>query len=542
MTSELRTAFALLLLMTVSLKAQELSRPRLWTVDLEGAVTKFYGDAVDNRFSNGGALGIRHYIRPLSSRWDLYGGLSFGAFDLAWRCPASQARLMDTTRFREGDLLRGFVAPITLTAQARTPLGPRADLTLGLGLEFVYYSPQDDKGFSLPRTSDHGNWSLGLPLRAQIDYHLSDVLALTFHGTWHATFSDALDEWSIGSAGDHFLAFGLGVAYSFPAPVTDGDFDGLADDVERQITHTNPELPDTDSDGLFDGEEGRLGANPLLRDSDGDGLLDGEEVHRWGTSPTDPDSDGDGLTDLKETVLGTVPTKSDTDSDGLNDSVEVARGTNPRDPDSDHDGLLDGMEKVSSPLMPDSDSDGLDDLHEGTWSTRPTDEDYDLDGLYDGLEVTLHTDPKMPDTDNDGASDYAEYYVLMSDPRNPDTDQDGLVDGYDPWPTSKTNGNQMRDVIWAFSDIYPRDHEVDESSKGFILILHLLRAAPLNLVSSIQITVYGESPSQAEERRTSLEGFLRRLTERWTTPRVRWSTGTETRSLQQVRLEYVRER
>ncbi|MBU4331687.1 thrombospondin type 3 repeat-containing protein [Patescibacteria group bacterium] len=36
--------------------------------------------------------------------------------------------------------------------------------------------------------------------------------------------------------------------------------------------------PDTDKDGLFDGDEGKLGTDPLNPDTDGDGHLDGEEV------------------------------------------------------------------------------------------------------------------------------------------------------------------------------------------------------------------------------------------------------------------------
>src|SRR5262245_30595358 len=42
----------------------------------------------------------------------------------------------------------------------------------------------------------------------------------------------------------------------------------------------DPEVvdPDTDGDGLTDGEEAELGSDPNLTDTDGDRLLDGEEV------------------------------------------------------------------------------------------------------------------------------------------------------------------------------------------------------------------------------------------------------------------------
>lgn len=531
------------LILSPCAKAQKDAQPRVWSIDVEGDVTKFYGDVVDNRFSNGGGLGLRRSLFSFAPDWELQGGFYLGAYDLQWRCTTAQATLLDTSRFRTGDLLRGFVAPFQIFALARTPLGPRATASMGLGIEMTYFSPQDDRGASLPQGKDtHANWAFLIPIRTQVEYGLSDVLSLSFHAVWHAGFSDYLDGWNSGDYGDHYLTFGLGISYSFPAPVADWDYDGLSNERERGTYHTDPENPDTDGDGLYDGEEATLHTNPLLRDTDGDGLLDGEEVHRWGTNAGDADSDGDGLSDLKETVLGTFPTKSDSDSDGLNDNVEIARGTNPRSADTDGDGVLDGMEKISSPLIADTDNDGLSDLREGTWSTRPTDEDFDLDGLFDGLEVELKTDPKMPDTDNDGAGDYTEHYVLMSDPRNPDTDGDGLLDGDDPWPLNKNNGNQMRDVIWAFSDIFPREHDVDESSKGFALILHLIRAAPLKQVATIQITVYGEDARIADERRSALEGFIQKMTEHWTTARLRFMTLPDARTLQQVRLEYLKDR
>ncbi len=63
-------------------------------------------------------------------------------------------------------------------------------------------------------------------------------------------------------------------------PTTDSndlDGDGLTNDVERELG-TNPRNPDSDGDGLSDGEEVNLtGTNPLDRDSDNDGTLDGDE-------------------------------------------------------------------------------------------------------------------------------------------------------------------------------------------------------------------------------------------------------------------------
>ena len=65
---------------------------------------------------------------------------------------------------------------------------------------------------------------------------------------------------------------------------------------------------DSDGDFLSDEDEAVHGSNPNLPDTDGDGLLDGEEVHLYGTDPVDADTDGDGYSDGHEVlVLGTDP-------------------------------------------------------------------------------------------------------------------------------------------------------------------------------------------------------------------------------------------
>jgi len=63
-----------------------------------------------------------------------------------------------------------------------------------------------------------------------------------------------------------------------------------------------------------------------------------------GTDPLDPDSDDDGLSDGDEVGLGTDPLDTDTDDDGLDDGEEVDLGTDPTNPDTDGDGLLDGQD------------------------------------------------------------------------------------------------------------------------------------------------------------------------------------------------------
>lgn len=67
-------------------------------------------------------------------------------------------------------------------------------------------------------------------------------------------------------------------------------------------------------------------------DSDNDGLTDVEEA-KLGTDPHNPDTDGDGLYDGDEVnIYHTDPLKADTDGDGYSDGVEVRNGYNPNGP------------------------------------------------------------------------------------------------------------------------------------------------------------------------------------------------------------------
>jgi len=64
---------------------------------------------------------------------------------------------------------------------------------------------------------------------------------------------------------------------------------------------------DADEDGLTKAEEEELGTDPDNPDTDGDGLSDGEEVNEHGTDPLEADSDGDEWDDGEEVDDGTDP-------------------------------------------------------------------------------------------------------------------------------------------------------------------------------------------------------------------------------------------
>ncbi len=226
---------------------------------------------------------------------------------------------------------------------------------------------------------------------------------------------------------------------------------------------------DIDGDGLSLYEEYLYLTNPINPDTDGDGVLDGQEVE----NRTNPQGDGQ-LSINKEEILSRfeklkneasawekldlikrfsafvnpdgllgaqrIPTQwlarynvsyvddsdlqSDIDGDGLSLYDEYLYLTDPTNPDTDGDGVLDGQE-VEEENNPrgrggvDKDGDRMPDKWELTYQLDPYVNDRDLDG------------------DNDGLSNWQEYQYGL-DPQNPDTDGDGYSDatelknGYDP--------------------------------------------------------------------------------------------------------------
>lgn len=179
----------------------------------------------------------------------------------------------------------------------------------------------------------------------------------------------------------------------------DTDSDGIWDgcEVANGWDPNNPNSPtpggdnfDYDNDGLPDAQELCTGCtDPTNPDTDGDGLLDGDESYYFtNTSPCDPDRDNDGLLDGEEiNVYGTDPANDDTDGDGMPDGWEVAHGFDPLDP---NDGALD------------ADGDGLSNVEEYRWGTDPGNRDSDGDGVEDGEEVAQGSDPAAAESSAPG--------------------------------------------------------------------------------------------------------------------------------------------
>ena len=75
---------------------------------------------------------------------------------------------------------------------------------------------------------------------------------------------------------------------------------------------------DLDADNFADALEGDLGLDPGNPDTDGDGVADGDEVNLYHTEPTVPDTDGDGFSDGDELfAAGTDPLTWNMQGDGI---------------------------------------------------------------------------------------------------------------------------------------------------------------------------------------------------------------------------------
>jgi hypothetical protein len=158
-------------------------------------------------------------------------------------------------------------------------------------------------------------------------------------------------------------------------------------------TVSEPNLVDSDGDGLEDGYEIANGLDP---DDNGENPNNNGVAGDPGQG-ADGDPDLDTLTNLEEMGLGTNPQDDDTDADGYNDNVETNTGTwvsvadtgsDPVNDDSDGDDLLDGVEN------PDLSYDSANPTTQP--GTDPNKADTDRDSVRDGAEVAKGRDPTVP--------------------------------------------------------------------------------------------------------------------------------------------------
>ena len=255
----------------------------------------------------------------------------------------------------------------------------------------------------------------------------------------------------------------------------DNDDDGLGDGYEYFVLATNPILDDSDGDGIQDGWEVGLtpadlvsdhwdcSQNKLIKGTDRGKFGNGDGDPATTTDPTDPDTDADGLCDGNKSISGVCDYGEDNlngEANGLvnRDNDGWLLETDPSNPDTDGDGILDGTETATDPLDKDTDDDGLydgvedknRDGNQDSDETSPVDPDSDDDGIPDGTELGVITaieddiENGTHGTDINATFDHYSRQVnnftadtdsnTATNPLTNDTDNDGIPDGWiDGW-------------------------------------------------------------------------------------------------------------
>ena len=235
----------------------------------------------------------------------------------------------------------------------------------------------------------------------------------------------------------------------YQVPQTDSDGDGIADAIESQeiplangpTISLNPELRDTDDDGLTDGEElnvstedGRATLNPVFIEDPqrNETYFAGYE---WISNPTERDTDGDGLTDSQEVTGWTIQrtTNASASQGYLNVSrpdpsqrlliqylrnMYHERNYNPRgrgpSAETERERAIDIARQQGINASTIRNRGGLVSPNKAyltnvTVTSNPRAVDSDTDGLADNVEARRGTDPSRADTDGDGIDDTTEF-------------------------------------------------------------------------------------------------------------------------------------
>ena len=159
--------------------------------------------------------------------------------------------------------------------------------------------------------------------------------------------------------------------------LSDGDEDGVTNDLDNCQDVANADQADLDQDGKGD---------VCDADIDGDGVSNADETAQ-GTSSDKADSDGDGVLDGEDALPLDASESSDRDGDGTGDNADAFPDDSAETQDTDNDGV--GDVRDAFPDDPnefeDTDGNGVGDV---------ADPDDDGDGFSDAQELADGTNPK----------------------------------------------------------------------------------------------------------------------------------------------------
>jgi hypothetical protein len=157
------------------------------------------------------------------------------------------------------------------------------------------------------------------------------------YGTESGNYTELLQVAGAGSTNATISGLRLGRTYYFAATSYNGTQES---DYTKEVVHTPA---DSDGDNLSDYDESQFySTDPEVSDTDGDGIEDGTELAYWNDlegHSWDGDIDGDGTENLLD---------PDADGDGIQDGSELDHGQNPTD---SSDGLQETLQIASDEIL-----------------------------------------------------------------------------------------------------------------------------------------------------------------------------------------------
>ncbi|MFH1198318.1 MAG: OmpA family protein [bacterium] len=322
------------------------------------------------------------------------------------------------------DYYRTSLVPIDFKALISPFSNENVNLYFIAGIGLLNYKVTNFPSTPTAYPVDSSGWTGNLIGGIGLEIKLSRNVTFDISAGANFSFTDNLDYYRDGAMKDGFYNLSMGLNFWLGSDANaDDDRDGLTN-IEESELGTDPDYPDSDKDGITDGDEmKKYRTSPFDKDSDQDDLSDYSEINTYKTLPNKSDSDGDGMTDgIEINTYKTDPNLFDTDGDGLNDGDEIyIHKTDPLKADSDNDGLTDGLEintHSTNPLNSDSDDGSVDDQTEVLRGTNPNDPEDDmlrigesivLEGLTFSTGSTEITEVSYPILEN-------LYTVLQSTP------------------------------------------------------------------------------------------------------------------------------
>jgi outer membrane protein assembly factor BamB len=243
------------------------------------------------------------------------------------------------------------------TITTSVPIG-RIDAELIVGSNGVIYANARDGVLYAINTNGTIRWQYNTANGRENVFILTSPSIAT-DGTVYITNTEG-EVYSINSS-DGSLKWMQTVSARPSSPVINSDgtvYVMTADERLHAFVDNNGGLADTSwpTLGHDNNHTGNVLGNDQNGDLDGDGLTNLEELNN-GTDLFEPDTDSDGLNDGDEVnVYNTNPLDSDTDDDGLTDSQEIDNSFDPLDP---------------AEAFLDSDGDGFSNLQEGRAGSNP---------------------------------------------------------------------------------------------------------------------------------------------------------------------------